>query len=218
MIYEKLRLTVDIKRLQEFCANELASLPPQMATEHFGGWSALSSNGSYKDGFTSSTFVYDESIKNMEQVKARIAEGGVRTGLTYNLPTEIHKGYIAELLKQFEELGFYPRRARLMLLKAGGKCGMHMDNPTWLYGVRLHIPVFTNPQCFFETEDEGSAHLPSDGSVYLLKVNRMHRVTNLGPTDRIHFVASVHDTKGVSQHHQYTESHHRAFLEHGGQG
>ncbi len=164
----------------------------------------MSSNGSYRDGFTSSRFVYDDSIKTMEQVKAKIAEGNVTTGLAYSQPTELYKGYVAELIAKFEDLGLYPRRARFMLLRAGGKCSMHMDNPSWLYGVRLHIPIFTNPECFFETQDEGSAHLPGDGSIYLLRVNRMHRVVNGGNTDRIHFVASIHDTKGVSQFHRYT--------------
>jgi len=207
MIYEKISLQFDISKLTDFVRTNVLTYDPTMVSSSFGGWSVLSSNGDYRDGFTKTNFVYDDKFQTVDQVSKFMEEAQVKRIQEYNKPTPLYVGYIQEVLETLRIHGFNPLRARFMLLKAGGKCSMHRDNPEWLYGVRLHIPILTNEGCLFETEDEGAAHLTADGSAYLVRVNRMHRVVNLGATDRIHFVASVWDTKGVSKFHQYTDEH-----------
>jgi hypothetical protein len=104
--------------------------------------------------------------------------------------------------------GLSPRRARIIRLSKGLRSSWHRDGPDNLYFVRLHIPIITNPGCIFEAKDADVtevAHMPADGSSYILRVNRMHRVSNLGTEDRFHLVMDVWDTVGLTQHHRFTE-------------
>jgi aspartyl/asparaginyl beta-hydroxylase (cupin superfamily) len=90
------------------------------------------------------------------------------------------------------------------MLKPGSETPFHRDYPEWLYGVRLHIPIITNPNCIFEYEHE-ARHLPADGRAYLLKINRIHRVCNFGVSDRIHFLCDFFDTKQKTNFNKFTE-------------
>ena len=205
MICEKIPFSIDVERLSNQVQEITSRFPPVMMSHKFGGWSITSSDGKYTDGWISKEFISPEA-RNLDELlienKERLSFKGARH---YRQPTELCVGYIGEILELIEAKGLFPCRARLMLLKPGGSSAWHRDYPDWMYGVRLHIPVITNEQCLFETE-EGSIHLPADGSTFLLKVNRMHRILNKGLSDRIHLICDAFDTKQVSLHHQFTKA------------
>jgi hypothetical protein len=118
-------------------------------------------------------------------------------------PTPICTGYLAEVMQKIMNLSLEPCRARISLLKAQGETSWHIDSQPGTYAVRLHIPIVTNEKAKFCTESEGAAHLPEDGSAYLLRVDRFHQAINHGAEDRYHLIMQVWDRDGISRFHQY---------------
>ena len=201
MIYEQLPFKVDIARLREHLESHVLSLPAVSRGE-FDGWSVLSSNGSYLDGWEYGSLCVRE-VDGRQFIDYEAAEKmGVKDVNAYRVPTEICTGYLASLIRFFVSNGLNIRRARIAKLAPGTASQFHRDAPDSQYAVRLHIPIITNDGCLFEC-DEGAAHLPADGSVFLLRVNRLHRVVNTGETARYHFIADVRDRGQVSQFHRF---------------
>lgn len=204
MIFESLNFEFDVEKLKNHLRNSVLALPPHMVGPYFGGWSILSSNGSYRDGWASGERAYQSNFMPGATFEQKRIALGIYPTETYSQPTEICTGYLADVMSEIEAAGLQPRRARVSLLKAHGKSSWHRDGRDDEYAVRLHVPIFTNEKCFFECE-EGTVHLPADGHGCLLRVNRMHKVINDSDEDRIHLIMSVRDTKGISKHHRYPE-------------
>ena len=202
MLYEKLDLKFDIARLQQHLEEYVFSLPVyEHAQGYHGGWGVTSADGSYNQGWERIRyFTLVNGVWTFNEEKAKAA--GFKPVKYHNVPTEICTGYMAEVLRMLEERGFQPRRARINLMRAGRVSRVHQDYPSGLYAVRIHIPIITNPSCFFCSPDE-EAHMPADGSGYLVTISRPHYIYNQGASDRYHFVAEVWDTRSVSQHHRY---------------
>ena len=183
MIYEKLTcLTVDAEKLRRHFLEHVAKLPPMMQSQSFGGWSIQSTNGYYTDGW----------------------QRGIppEAASEYVKPTRVNFGYLREVMDRIDALGLEPRRARISVLKANRQSRLHRDAADDVYAVRLHIPLITDESCTFEAGGE-AAHLPADGSVYILLVNRMHQIFNRWGHDRFHIIMDVRDHKGVTQHHRF---------------
>jgi hypothetical protein len=202
-LYERLPTSFDIQKLREELAEVVRQFPPFMVTDHYGGWSALSSTGSYLDGWGNGQRAYDPGFMPGATMEEKRAALGLKEIAAYRQPTEICVGYIRQMLIGLRDAGFSPLRARFALLKSGGSTTLHRDAPAGSYAVRLHIPILTNGQCILESEGE-SVHLPSDGGGYLIRVDRLHQVFNRSTEDRIHFVAAVWDMNHVTKHHRYT--------------
>ncbi len=132
----------------------------------------------------------------------------------FSQPTPAMFPKMANLIAKTETLGLVIRRARIIRLAPGANMKWHQDGSKSLYQARIHIPLNTNEKCFFESEF-GRVHFAADGSLYFVHINRPHRASNEGSTDRYHFVAHVWDTKAFTKHHQYEwrrfdkETHHR---------
>ncbi len=204
MIYEKLNFSYDVQKLQQHLKDYVIALPVTSQSPAFGGWSVTSSNGDFRDGWGQGHLIFEEKKKqftNKEELLSELKKLSVLPSHAYKVPTEICHGYLYEVFKDIASRGFVPRRARIIRLPPQSSSSWHRDQPDQVFGVRLHIPIETNPYCFFECED-GKAHLPADGSVYLLRVNRMHRVYNEGSLPRYHLVMDIDDTLGVSVHHR----------------
>lgn len=201
MNIEQLNYRVDVNRLKEHLIQEVLPLPGFIGSV-FSGWSVLSSDGSCEDGFQNGSALYIERggvrVPDIEAMKL----AGVKPNEAYRIPTEICTGYLKEVMDQIEALGFYPCRARITKLAAKTRLDWHRDGHDGEYAARLHIPIITNPQVIFETE-EGPSHLEADGSAYLLRVNRMHRVLNDGDDPRYHLIMNIFDTQHRSMHHRY---------------
>lgn len=202
-LFETLHIPFDIKTLENEFLQNTENLMPVMTGKGFGGWSVTSSDGSYEDGWLKSKPLFDAKEKTIQEVRDANAAVNFKGPQHYRTPTNLCFGEIKKVISYLEENGFFPCRARFTLLKAGGETPFHRDYPEWLYGVRLHIPIITNPQCFFEYEEE-KAHLKADGTAYLLKINRTHRVYNHGATDRVHFLCDFFDTKQKTQFNKFT--------------
>lgn len=101
------------------------------------------------------------------------------TGLLNNLPET------SRFLENFE---CEKLSVRLLNLNAGSVIKAHRDiELSFEQGeARLHIPIFTNPEVeFYVAEDRV---VMNEGDCWYINANIKHRVTNNGPTDRIHLV------------------------------
>lgn len=196
-MYDEIDLPVDLDRLQQHVHEVLIpNFEQANLNGMFGGWSILGHTTNPQDGFERGYQKYDSSIKNPEYAPPP---------WEYRKPTLACTGYMLELMQQIEEAGLYPCRARLTKIPPGGATSWHRDALDNQYSVRLHIPIETNPYCWFITETE--CHHFEVGKSYLVNVNEMHKAVNQGGTDRYHLIAQVWDTKGLSQKFDVAISH-----------
>lgn len=99
--------------------------------------------------------------------------------------------YLRQVLAGF---GVVWSRARLMRLAPGMGVPEHADiNYHWHTRVRLHIPVFTQPQVRFHCDGQ-AVHMAA-GEAWIFDNWRRHHVENQASADRIHLVA---DTTGTA--------------------
>lgn len=201
MISEELDFQFDVEKLRAHVVEKVLPLTPHMVGQFFGGWSVTSSTGSYLDGWASGERAFEPTFMPGSTMEEKLAALGVKRASGYVTPTEICTGYLSEVMQSIRDAGLTPMRARLSLLKGGGRSSLHRDGKDSEYSVRLHVPIITSEQCLFSCE-EGAVHLPANGRAHLLRVNRMHQVFNGGEADRIHLIMSVIDTAGVSKFHR----------------
>lgn len=203
MIYEKAPFKFDIEKLKDHLEKFVFPLQPVFQSEAFGGWSVLSSDGSYKDGWHKGHRIFDTNLPK-EIVLDSLRKENAKRSTEYVFPTEICVGYLQQVVEQLTSAGLEPHRARIIQLAAKSSSIWHRDALDSVYSVRLHIPIITNSGCYFETEDERD-HLSADGSAYFLYVNRMHRVVNAGDSHRYHLVIDVKDSSNITQFHRYQD-------------
>ena len=91
----------------------------------------------------------------------------------------------------FEELinQYNVKRARLMWVNPMSCYSMHRDTTP-----RLHIPLITNPQCFFVFKQGLVEHMPA-GKVYKVKTTEMHTFMNCSEKSRLHFIGVLDSEK-----------------------
>lgn len=207
MISEKWNLGLDIEKLQKHLKEHVFDKEITRQTAAFGGWSVLSYDGDYRDGWQQGHLLQKENAT--EEQKAATRKSLSRRMIEYTRETDICSGYLKEVIDIFKENKLSPHRARIICLTAGQACSWHKDVSEEIYCVRLHVPIFTNSGCFFETPDERE-HLAADGSAYFIYVNREHRVVNHGTTDRFHLVIDVKDEFNFTQHHRLSDFKARA--------
>lgn len=106
---------------------------------------------------------------------------GNGTDLMYRNINENYKNTI------FEELiiKYNLTRTRLMLVEPWSCYSMHRDTTP-----RIHIPIITNPECYFVFKSGKIEHL-SEGFVYWVDTTKFHTFINCSDKQRIHLVASV---------------------------
>lgn len=98
--------------------------------------------------------------------------------------------YLREVLASFKGA----HRTRFAQLAPNSEVKPHIDYDT-LYGVRLHIALETNDQCFNGGWDkdgnETKLHIPADGSVWFVNPGVKHYALNGGSTARNHLIISM---------------------------
>lgn len=217
MWYEKLDYKVDIDRLRKAVEDNVFTLGSQVIqgeeyeTEQyrgFGGWSLLTRTGDWHDGWE----VYHSDDKETNDLffpngqynyKAmKFLNVAHDSGLEHDKPTPACVGYIAEVLNDLEQLGFYPRRARVSCLQAHSKSLVHKDSSSGNYMARIHIPLYTNEKCVHMCDGQ-NLHMPADGSVYILWVNVWHQIRNDSDEDRYHIIMDAYDTKRITNDFKY---------------
>jgi hypothetical protein len=102
--------------------------------------------------------------------------------------------YLREVLASFKGA----HRTRFANLAPNSEVKPHIDYDT-LYGVRLHIALETNDQCFNGGWDkyggETKHHIPADGSVWFVNPGVKHYALNGGDTVRNHLIISMDSQK-----------------------
>jgi hypothetical protein len=211
MFFEKLDITVDIDRLRKDVEQHVFTLGDpifqgdEYGYDNFGGWSLLTRTGNWRDGWEightghpGEKIIFPDGKPNYRVSKFL----NISHSFEHANPTEGYQGEIARVLDQIRDQGFTPRRARVSLLRPGGATLLHSDTTPNVYMARIHIPLWTNEQCIHRCEDY-DLHMPADGSVYILWVNRDHQVTNKSAENRYHIIMDAYDTKGVTENFKF---------------
>ena len=155
---------------------QLPSMPYRDNRVDYIGWAVTSRDGTLTDGIR------------------RIP--GKQPFVPGTAPTDACSGYLATVMDALHDAGLQPFRARIMQLESeGAEMPLHTDalKETW----RLHIPIITNPNCFFEWQRADgsieSVHLPADGSAWLVRVDVNHRAVNRSnePSSRAHLLMGL---------------------------
>lgn len=207
MVAEILNFKIDSDKLLAHFQKFVLPLPSVGNPTMFGGWSVLSSDGHYQDGWHSGHISEDRKL-TVEEQRIALAEATKqrkKTSRDYCNPTEICHSYMRELIDQLIDQKLYPSRARIIRLCANTVTFKHRDHTDNAYAVRLHIPIITNEFCTFDIEGE-SMHFPADGSLYLVHVNRIHWACNRGTTDRYQLVIDVRDIDNRTISHRYDKA------------
>ncbi|CAN5579081.1 hypothetical protein BH10PSE4_BH10PSE4_00830 [soil metagenome] len=129
-----------------------------------------------------------------------ISAGGAETDSVHGqmLPTPwlADMPYLRQVLAGF---GVVWSRSRLMRLAPGAGVPEHADiNYHWHTRVRLHIPVFTQPEVRFHCDGQ-DVHMAA-GEAWIFDNWRPHHVDNKASQERIHLVA---DTTGTAAFWQF---------------
>ena len=74
------------------------------------------------------------------------------------------------------------RRTRLMWIKPLACYSMHRD-----YTPRLHIPLITNPNCYFVFKEKGLFNMPA-GHAYWVDTTKEHSAMNCSNQWRLHLI------------------------------
>jgi len=201
---EKLPYRVNIKSIQNDL-NEIKKIPitlqgKEYGYSNFGGWSILSRTGKCCDGWE----VGIEQCENKWYKYFLAKHLKISHPFEHINPTPAYIGEIKKIIETLDVDGFYPRRARITMIKAHTCSIVHIDN-AWPgdnlnknYMCRVHIPIITDKKCTHWTET-GEHHMAADGSVYILSVNNQHQIRNNSDIDRYHLIMDVYDTRGISK-------------------
>jgi hypothetical protein len=79
------------------------------------------------------------------------------------------------------------KRTRLMWSGPFSCYSMHKDTSP-----RVHIPLFTNKDCYFLFNDRPPSHMP-EGFVYWVDTRKFHTFVNCSEKSRLHLVGIVED-------------------------
>lgn len=200
VLWEQASLNFDIDRLKKEMSEVRTRLVPYMVTPAYGGWSLLSSDGDYLDGWLKPGTLISGKVgpqDSLETYTNAQRSVGIKPIRDYCLPTQAYTPYFSDLHQQLSKAGIFLYRARLAVLKAGNATEWHQDAPTGIYSARLHIALETNEKCFFEWSNS-RLHIPDNGSAWFLRVDVPHRAVNFGGSDRFHIIANVFDLEGAS--------------------
>ncbi len=188
----KLDIKFDIQKLKDYLKEvESKFIPNLKENGPWGGWSVTSSNGSYLDGWQTGEKIHNQNIANSEKNELIKLFNESR----FDQPTEIHFGYVLEVIDGIKKLNLKPSRIRIALLKPHPEDSAywHLDGepskerPNLF---RLHIPIRTNDKCFFEYENSRH-HLEADGSCFIINVSKKHRALNLSSENRYHLIMDI---------------------------
>lgn len=200
---EILDLGFDLQKLEQHLRAHVLPTTPTMQTPSFGGWSVWSSTGDVRDGWGQGHLAFSNAGGKVVYDPAELARQGLVSIERYNQPTQVCTGYLAEVMNRIEARGLNPRRARITMVPPSGSTDLHRDAGPDIYSVRLHVPIITNPNCFFEYENGARFHMSADGSGCLVRVNHTHRACNFGQSARYHLIMDIYDFDGVTSLHRW---------------
>lgn len=208
-IVERLPYGVNVKSLVETLENHVKKIGPmvfqgsEFGYNNFGGWNLQSRSGKYTDGFQVGVEKCYRKDGTFNYHLAKFLD--YSHAFEHKNKTDACVGPLSDVIDFLEDKGFYPRRARITMLKPHSKSIVHRDAPSDTYLARIHIPLITNEKCVHWTEN-GEFHMPADGSIYMLWVNCMHQIRNDSDEERYHIIMDAYDTKGVTKNFRYKDN------------
>ena len=199
---QKLDFTVDVdkicKQLEVVKAMNKATYDDHGYGPMFGGFGLLTDTGEFTGGMMSGKQVWVDGKIDFQKA----VDKGINFEYNYDTKTKLCVGETEKLVDKLVDLGINPRRARYTVLKAGGKSTTHTDSLKGEYACRLHVPLITNEKCKHRIYEDDKiideVYLPADGSVYVMRVNLMHKIVNESKKDRWHFLCSIYDESGYT--------------------
>jgi len=192
----------DIGRLVRHYEDVVCKVPATTYHDNnasYEGWAITSRDGTTSDGVRR----IERNVPAAAPAPASAPAAPPAPSGQGNIPTVLHSGAVAEVLDKLTGLGLRHFRSRMMRLSNEGfdmKWHRDADKESW----RLHVPVLTNPNSFFEWKlDDGTIHrihMPADGTGWLLRVDKLHRAINNGPPGavRVHMLASLAKAPAVT--------------------
>jgi hypothetical protein len=116
-----------------------------------------------------------------DAVGSKVVEDKVKSPWSENLINPLFKNTpFEEIIKEYDM-----RRTRLMWVMPFSCYTIHID-----IGARIHIPLITNPECYFVFKESGLTHL-SAGKIYWTDTRKLHTFINCSKEPRLHIVGSV---------------------------
>lgn len=212
---ESIKLNLPVNELVQDLNQIKIAFPIAQRRPHYGGWTLQSTNGSYQDGWGMELVPFN-GPHNLSPSWTPLSEDekSLKDAQSFSQLSDACTETFKKVIQKLENLGLHPRRTRIIYLAPGSTLQWHQDGLPEHYQVRLHVPLITNPDCYFETE-VGRYHMPADGNSYLVHINRFHRAKNDGMTGRYHLVSYVWDTQHASQHHRYNSIENLGETAHG---
>ncbi len=120
-------------------------------------------------------------FKDLEDPWASAVGTSKGNELTYTNLNSIFKDTIfEELINQYKL-----KRTRLMWVSPMTCYSMHKDSTP-----RIHIPMITNPECYFVFKQGIIQHMPV-GSVYWTNTVNLHTFMNCSDKPRLHLIGAV---------------------------
>lgn len=214
IVVERIEANINVPELLDSVLPLFEKFAPQFQSPVFAGWSLQSNTGSYQQGWSGEFIPYNGPNNHGPSWHPQNEkEKTLFPVQDSKMPTEMMTKPFQNVIDRLEAMGLNPRRARIVRLMPGQSTLWHVDGSARFYQVRLNIPLQTNSDCFFETQ-QGRYHMKSDGALYFAHINQVHRAANFGKTERYHFICHAWDQRHVTQHHRYDpllssgESHH----------
>jgi hypothetical protein len=140
------------------------------------------------DGFYNWAIQSDlkDPTKPCPAYKEGVTEEMARTQMSgnYDVPTELIFGFGKKIVDYFANI--QATQALMVVHPPETRLGFHVDTGDY---VKIHFPVKTNSESFFEYEDE--KFLMEPGYAYLTNVSVPHATINGGDTDRVHLIFRV---------------------------
>ena len=160
-----------------FDQNRIRKIPINRSRDFtFGGWSLLSENGDYTDGW-----IPDGTWKNLTISKIN--------DQLHNKKTQCCFGIFDDIVNKLIEMKLNPCRMRITISKSNHDIAWHSDTLDDSLFIRLHIPIITNSTVRLVSENK-KWHLPSNGKAIIFNANKKHKVENFGD-NRFHIMATV---------------------------
>lgn len=175
---------------------------PQLKGEGLLGWALQSASGEVFDGFRGWEYLRGDKTQNANGQNFSLrqaAREGYRVDYLHDQTTPACTGPFLQLLEKMKALGLHPRRARLSILPPAFRVPTHVDGAKNEYFVRFHLPLFTVPEATLSIRGH-TTHLPAHGHAYLFSATEPHSIENTGHAPRLHFLATVWDTRPLSRH------------------
>lgn len=226
--YEKLKgIKFDIEKMMDIVNYLEETFEPYYRTPTgLSGWSvqrqpnATGVTSSFGAGIHGSRKITNKNQKKSDTDDLRVdlekaKEQNFMREMFYTQRTEACVGYLNEILDTFENLGLPLYRTRLIKTKPYEGTALHYDTRPGNYFVRLHIPIYT-PKEFRMLIEDNEYYCPADGSVYLIKTDRLHGSINRSNEYRYTLMASVYDFNGVTENYKCTPAEKEKLLKTGG--